>query len=268
MYLIASLVVAFGISVFAVSKIAHMLHAKKPGMERVFLASLIGGIAAFATAVALSALVKNLDPMVMVLVSVLSMLIVSSLAFKTINQMSWGGAITTNIANVALVLMTSTIAIVLNGESIQETVQSVHKAFNTNAVIVENLASGNTDIAAISDDIEKKVGTDDEALAAEDEEVEDTPIREKDLLPAAAVKELEAKKKVVYKAPKFRVISLDKVRSAVGKSVRVKNKSGRRIVGALRKIDGNDLVIEQRINGGVAITPVSVAKIKTIEVYR
>ena len=111
MYLIGSLLLAFGISVFAVSKIAEMLHAKKPGMDRVFMASLVGAITAFITLVVLSALVKNLDPMIMMIVSVLSMLIVSTIAFKSINQMSWSGAITTNIANIALVLMLSLIHI-------------------------------------------------------------------------------------------------------------------------------------------------------------
>jgi len=117
LYLIGSLLLALGITVFIVSKIAELMHAKKPDMERVLIASLIGSIAAFITLVALSALVKDLDQNILLGVSVFSMLLVSSLAFKVINQMSWAGAITTNIANVALVLITGTAAIVLNGGS-------------------------------------------------------------------------------------------------------------------------------------------------------
>lgn len=268
MYLIGSLLLALGVSIFAVSKIAEMLHAKKPGMERIFLASLVGGIAAFLTLVALGALVKNLDPMIMMIVSILSMFIISTLAFKSINQMTWSGAITTNIANIALVLMTGTAAVVLNGESIDKVIKSAQNTFNTNTVIVENLASGNTDIAAITDDINSQSGnTESEEVALEDEEFEPT-FKEIDLLPAGTVKELEAKKNKVYKAPKFRVISLSNARSAVGKNIRIKNTNGRIITGALKNIQANDLVIEQRINGGLAIAPISFANIEKLEVYR
>ncbi len=269
MYLILSLLLAVGISVFAVSKIAEMLHAKKPGMERIFLASLIGGVAAFLTLVALSALVKNVDPMIMMILSILAMFIVSTLAFKSINQMSWSGAITTNIANIALVLMTITAAVVLNGESIDKVIKSVQNTFNANTVIVENIAEGNTDIAAITDEInsQTELMESDEEVALEDEDYEPT-FKEVDLLPAGTVKELEAKKNKVYKAPKFRVISLNNARSAVGKNIRIKNTNGTSITGALKNISANDLIIEQRINGGLATTPISFAKIEKLEVYR
>jgi len=268
MYLIGSLLLALVVSIFAVSKIAEMLHAKKPGMDRVFMASLVGGIAAFATLVALSVFVNNLDPTTMMVVSILSMFIVSTLAFKSINQMSWSGAITTNIANIALVLMTATAAVVLNGESIDKAIKSVQSTFSTNTTIVENIATGNTDIASISEEI--NANTENETIEDEayvDEDIEPT-FKELDLLPAGTVKELEAKKQVVYKEPKFQVISLSNARSAVGKNIRIKNTNGRSITGALKNIDGNDLVIEQRINGGLAITPISFAKVEQLEVYR
>ena len=264
MYLIGSLLLAFGISVFAVSKIAEMLHAKKPGMERILLASLVGGIAAFVTIVALSALVKNVDPMILMILSIIAMFIVSTLAFKSINQMSWSGAITTNIANIALVLITGTAAIVLNGESFDKTIKSVQNTFNTNTAIVEGLASGNTDTMGIIDVANDQAS--DEQLVEEDEL--DPTFKEVDLLPAATVKELEAKKKIVYKEPKFRLISLSNIRSAVGKNIRIKNSKGQNIVGALRNVSNNDLIIEQRINGGLATIPISTAKIQKLEVYR
>lgn len=264
MYLIGSLLLALGISVFVVSKVAEMLHAKKPGMERILLASLVGGIAAFVTIVALSALVKNVDPMILMILSIIAMFIVSTLAFKSINQMSWSGAITTNIANIALVLITGTAAVVLNGESFDKTIKSVQNTFNTNTVIVEGLASGNTDAMGIIDEANEHAS--DEQLVEDDDL--DPIFKEVDLLPAATVKELEAKKKVVYTEPKFRVISLKNARSALGKNIRIKNTKGKSIVGALKNISNNDLIIEQRINGGFAITPISMARIQKLEVYR
>ena len=263
MYLIGSLLLALGVSVFAVSKIAEMLHAKKPGMERILLASLVGSIAAFATLVGLSAFVKDLDPMILMGVSILAMFIVSSLAFKSINVMSWTGAITTNVANIALVLITGTAAIVLNGESIGKTIKTVQNTFQTNTAIVEGLASGNTDAMTILEDSRQQA--EEEEFVEEDLE---PSFKEVDLLPAATVKELEDKKKVVYKEPKFHVISLSNARSAVGKNVRIKNANGNNIVGALKSISNNDLIIEQRINGGLATTPISTARIQKLEVYR
>jgi len=264
MYLIGSLLLALGLSVFTVSKVAEMLHAKKPSMERILLASLIGSIAAFATIVALGALVKNVDPMIMMTLSILAMFVVSTLAFKSINEMSWSGAITTNIANIALVLMTGTAAVVLNGESIDKVIKSVQNTFHTNTAIVEGLASGNTDTMSITDEASDEAST--EELAEEDDL--DPIFKEVDLLPAATVKELEAKKKVVYKEPKFRVISLNNARSAMGKNIRIKNSKGKSIIGALKSISNNDLIIEQRINGGLATTPISMARIQKLEVYR
>jgi len=266
MYLIGSLLLALGLSVFVVSKVAEMLQAKKPAMERILLASLIGSIAAFATILALSALVKNVDPMIMMIVSILAMFIVSTLAFKSINEMSWSGAITTNIANIALVLITGTAAVVLNGESVDKTIKSVQKIFNTNTAIVEGLASGNTDTMSIIDEASKQA--DNEELI--DDDNLDPTFKEVDLLPAATVKELADNKKraTERRAPKFRVISLNNARSAVGKNIRIKNTNGRSIIGALRNISANDLIIEQRINGGLATTPISMARIQKLEVYR
>lgn len=268
MYLVGSLLLALGLTVFAVSKIAEMLHAKKPAMERILLASLVGGIAAFATLVAMSALVKDVDQMTLIILSILAMFIVSTLAFKSINVMSWSGALTTNIANVALVLITGTAAIVLNGESIDKTIKSVQNTFNVNTTIVENIASGNTDARAIIEDAKNA-----NAEPAEEEELfvdEDLEpsFKEVDLLPPSTVKELEAKKKIVIKEPKYRVISLGNIRSALNKNIRIKNSNGNSIIGALRNIDNNDLIIEQRINGGLATIPIAFSKIEKVEVYR
>ena len=267
MYLIGSLLLALGISVFAVSKVAEMLHAKKPGMERILLASLIGSISAFVTLVVLGAFVKNVDQMTMVIVSVVAMFLVSTIAFKSINKLSWSGAITTNIANIALVLMTGTAAVVLNDESIDETIKTVKNTFNTNTAIVENIASGNTSAVSIIDDENSpNQNNNDEQLVVEDD-FEPT-FKEVDLLPAGTVKELEAKKNIVYKEPKYRVISLTNVRSAMDRNIRIENTSGRIITGALKDVNANNLIIEQRINGGLATTPISMAKIAKLEVYR
>ena len=268
MYLIGSLLLALGISVFAVSKVAEMLHAKKPGMERILLASLVGSIAAFATIVVLGAFVKDVDTTLMLILSLLAMFIVSTLAFKSINVMSWSGAITTNVANIALVLITGTAAVVLNGESIDKTIASVENTFKTNSTIVENIATGKTDGMNVIDEsnIENKNEIPTEKIAIDGDL--DPSIKELDLVPASTVKKLDAKKEVVFKAPKYRVISLNNIRSAMDENIRIESTNGHSIVGALKNIDNNDLIIEQRINGGLATIPIAFSKIQKVEVYR
>lgn len=264
MYLIGSLLLSLGFTVFIVSKIAEMLHAKKPAMERVLMASLVGSIAATVTLIALCVFVKDVDPMHLMIGSVIAMFLVSTLAFKAINVMSWSGAITTNIANVAMVLLTGTAAVVLNDVSMDKAIQTVRTTFSTNAAMVEGIATGKEYKPSIVDE-GSELANQEQILINDDI---DPTFKEIDLLPAATVKELEDKKKVVYREPKYRVISLSNARSAVGQNIRIKNKSGNSIVGALKNISSNDLVIEQRINGGLATTPISFAKIQKLEVYR
>jgi len=272
LYLMGSLLLALGITVFIVSKIAGLLHAKKPEMDRVFIASLIGGIVAFITLAALIALVKDLDPVILLGVSVFSMLLVSSLAFKVINQMTWAGAITTNIANVALILITGTVALVVNDQKISTAVELVQNAFHTNTAVVENLAAGNSDALGVIQDTQKERQMKEQAMkaaeaeAAIDEDVDPT-FREVDFLPAGTVKELEAKKNKVRKAPRFYTISLGEAGSAVGSTVRVKNSKGSIITGVL-KSSGSSLTIEQRVSGGVATAQISRSNIEKLEVYR
>ena len=269
MYLIGSLLIALALTVFVVSKIAKMLHAKKPGMEKILLASLIGSFAAFAALVALIALVKDVDPMLLIAISVLAMFIVSTFAFKYFNELSWAGAMTTNIANIALVLITGTAAIVLNGESIAQTIKMVKGTFHANTTIVESIASGDADpmtaINVAREEIETAESS--EETYADDEEFSES-FQEVDFLPEPLVKKLKDKEKVVYKSPKYQVISLNNIGSAIDKNIRVKNTNGSSIVGALRNIENNDLIIEQRINGGLATIPIAFSKIQKVEVYK
>ncbi len=100
-----------------------------------------------------------------------------------------------------------------------------------------------------------------------DDDIEPT-FKESDLLPAGTIRELKAKEKKVYIEPKFRVVSISSIRSAVGKNIRILNTNDTSITGLLRKVNGNNAVIEQHLGGGVATTPVSLAKIRKLEVYR
>jgi hypothetical protein len=268
MYLIGSLLIGLVITLYLVSKIASMLHAKKPGMERVFAASIAGMIAAVVTLIPLGLFVEGIDPNVMLILSVAIVFLVSSMAFKVINVMTWGGAITTNIANIVLSLIALTASVVLTGGSIDDTLRAVNNSVKENTGMIETVASGDTGSIHFEEaNLDESQNQNTLAEAAIDEDYEPT-FKEVDLLPAGTIRELKAKEKKVYKEPKYHVISISDIRSAVGKNIRILNNNGNSISGALKNIQGNDAVVEQRMGGGLAITPISFAKIRKLEVYR
>ncbi len=277
MILVGSLIFAFLVALFLVSKIASMLHAKKPDMGRIFLASIVGSIAAAITLIPLGIFLGGIDPNIMLILSIAIVFIVSSMAFKYINIMTWSGAITTNIANIVLSLVALTASVVLNGGSINDTLANIGSFAKENANMVQSVATGDLDNVMSK---EPEIATDDAKMDLEGNEVVaidkelildddfEPTFKESDLLPPGTVKELKAKEKKVYIEPKFRVVSISSIRSAVGKNIRILNSNDTSITGLLRKVNGNNAVIEQYLGGGVATTPVSLAKIRKLEVYR
>ena len=141
----------------------------------------------------------------MLILTVLIVFIVSSAAFKHINEMSWGGAITTNIANIVLSLIAVTASVVLTGGSIDETINSV-----------TGIAKGNINMVSTVESSSEMQNSEEVAL---DEDGYEPTYKEVDLLPAGTVKELEAKEKRVYVEPKYHVISINNIRSAIGKII-------------------------------------------------
>ena len=272
MYFYASLFAAFVITLIVVSKIAEMLLAKRHQIGWVLLASLVGGGMAVVSYLLLSIFAKGIDPMVMLIVSLTTMFVVSGAAFKYINQMSWTGAITTNIANIVVVLITMTAAVVLNGESLEEKLLAINTMAKDNVSIVESVASGDqTDVLAEDTSLEmsgEETALPEELVEANEFEDEEPLITELDLLPPGAVKALERKERVVYKEPKYHVTNVGNVRTLVGYTVRILKSNGNTISGALKKVSGSEVYIEQRISNGTAVAPIAIAKIRKLEVYR
>lgn len=283
MYFYASLLAAFVITIIVVSKIAQMLLAKRFTFPWVLIASLIGGIAAVISYVLLSIFVNGIDPMVMLIVSLSTMFIVSSAAFKVINKMSWTSAITTNIANIAVILITMTAAVVLNGKSLEEEFASINSTVKDQMSMVESAATNLQDGIVISedemvfeDDQSADVMTNDgeeqvspETVVKKDEFADEEPIiLERDLLPPSAVKALEKQKEIVYTEPKFRTIGVGSLGSLVGHTIRILKSNGSTISGALKSVNGSDAYVAQRISNGIATTPIAIAKIRKLEVYR
>ncbi len=270
MYFYASLFAAFVITLIVVSKIAEMLLAKRPAIGWVLLASLVSAGAAILTYVILSVFIKGVDPMVMMIVSLSTMFIVSSAAFKNINQMSWSGAVTTNIANIVIILITMTAAVVLNGKSLDEEFSAMNTVAKDNMLFVESVTIDETLLEVEGDSL--AIGGEDvlpeTVIEASEFEDEEFLITERDLLTPKAVKALDRKKRVVYKEPKYHVTQVGNIRTLVGYTVRILKSNGNTISGALKKVRGSEVYVEQRIANGVAVAPIAIAKIRKLEVYR
>lgn len=265
MIFFASLAAALGATLWLVSYIAKMLLAKRPGMGWILLAWITGSVLAAIAIIPLSMFGSGIDPQIMFIATLILSFIISSAAYKYINQMGWGGAFTTNIASSVIALVAIVMAVVLSGNSLKETFNSVNMAAQENISLSDGFA--NTDQSADLDDgsaLSDDTNTDE--VASVDDDLE--PIfKEVDLLPKGAIKELQAKKKP-YISPKYHIVQIGRINSLVGRSIRIRKSNGRVVAGSLQKIRGNNAVVKQRIHGGEAVIPVSIASIRKLEVYR
>ncbi len=281
MIFLASVVVALGVTLWLVSYIAKMLLAKRPGMGWIFLAWLVGGILAMVAMVPIGMFGVELNPNILFVIMLLVPFLISSAAYKYINQMGWGGAITTNIASSVIGMITLLAAILVSGNSIQGTLDSINQIAKQKQAMSGAVAGGGLSIDGLSSAVAEseniiEQGIDQEHAANEDggddnmsadSEEDDLVIKETDLLPAGAVKE-EVIKQKPYVAPKYHVVRIGKIGSLIGRPIRIHRTNGKTLKGALVGIRGNSAVIKQRIHSGVATTPISIATISKLEVYR
>lgn len=272
MYFYASLLAAVVITLLVVSRVAEMLHAKHYSMQRVFAASLLGAAVAALASLLLSVFVQGVDPMVMMILSISVMFVASSAAFKYINKMSWSGAITTNIANIAVMLIGLTAAVVLNGRSFDDTIASITSTTQNNVSMVKGAADTYKEGGDVLAELQVAQQLEEEDGFAEESEFDDdnmdAKVTEKDLLLPAAVNEMKQIEKKVYVEPKYYSVSIGSLNSLVGKPIRILRANGSTVAGALKKISGSDAYVAQRLRSGVATTPVAIAKIRKLEVYR
>lgn len=279
MYYAASLFAAFLVTLIVVSKVAEMLLAKRFSMGWVLLASLVGGASAVIVSLLLSIFVAGVDPMVMLIISISVMFVVSSAAFKYINIMSWSGAITTNIANIAVALIGVTAAVVLNGESLDKTIASINSKAKSNVSMVKTAASGSAyvseeqDLAGVEESQQLAMSESDELLSdsSEDEILEEgfePTVTELQMILPGAAREIKRKEQKKYTEPKYRIINVGSIHALVGKPIRILKSNGSVISGSLKKINGSDAYVAQRLRSGVATTPIAIAKIRKLEVYR
>lgn len=269
MIFFASLAAALGITLFLVSYIAKMLHAKRPGIGWVFLAWITGTVLAALVMIPLGMFGQSVDPLILFIATIVLSLLISSAAYKYINQMGWGGAITTNIASSVIGLVAMVLAVVLSGNSIKDTFSSIDIAGLSNPAMLDSMKEDDfSEHSAYEDTDLNSVDNDGQALVSVDEDDDMDPVfKETDLLPKGAVKEMQVKVKP-YVSPKYHVVSIGSINSLVGRSIRISKSNKKVVAGALVRIRGNDVIVKQRIHGGEATVPVSLASIHKLEVYR
>ncbi len=284
MYFAASLIAAFIITLFLVSKIAKMLNAKRPDIGWVLFALVAGGVLATIAVIALGIFVKGQDPNIMLAITLVSAFLLSTAAYKYINNLNWSGAFTLNIASMAIGLLTMVAAVVLNGKPLNETLNSVNSSLSniSNGELVMSPATEQKDINATADqgeadDLTNNPANNPEAPIASDvlnsendmlTDDEEPVITELDLLPPSAAHEIKKKQQKVYIEPKFRVISIGNIQSAIGYRVRIHRRNGNTITGALKRVSDGDAVVSRYTNKGTVVMPISLAQIHKIEVYK
>jgi len=274
MYYIISLVFAFVVTLLFVSKVAEMLLAKRFSFSWIALASISGVVAAAIAYLLLSIFITDVEPMIMMIVSISVMFLSFCTAFKYINIMSWSGAITTGVANIASILIALTAAVVLNGQSLEKEFARIAKNVSSNTSMITAVATGDDNFEISEGLSEEPVLNENGEVVSEsleEEYVDDNAepvVKELDLLLPAAIAEIKKKEKKTYKEPKYHLANVNSIHSFVGQPIRILRSNGSVIAGSLKKINGSSAYVAQRLYSGVATVPVSIASIRKLEVYR
>ena len=172
MYSVPPLVLLGALSLFILSKIANYFLAKRPEIKWIFLAVMGSAVIALISYIGLTFVIALLDlpvtdpsqtlaklhPLLVMVISSVVILLLSSVAFKVINQMCWPSAITTNFVSVVIVTIALSGSLSLNDNRAEKLVtaksvpseqvvdKSIDKNINKNidkCVSVANVLSPN-----------------------------------------------------------------------------------------------------------------------------
>ena len=284
MLFLASLVVAVGVTLFAVSHIAKMLQAERYQMVWVLMASVVSILLASIVLIPLRIYVEGLDKQQMMIASGVVFLLISSFIFKLVNKMSWLGAITTNIANLFIGLMTLVAAVVLNGQSIEKTYQTVSANVQNSSQMIEAVATGKEPMGElievdhatnINNSSPSLLSVDDESFVEEEgsdsatsDSEEEAKVSELDLLPEDIATAIKSKYAIRYIEPKYLDMRVRSINQLIGYPIRISQYNGQVTAGLLTKIKDSKAVLSRRIESGEALLPISISSIKKLEVYR
>ncbi len=248
MFAIPISILAFLITLWITSFFAILMGAKQANMIWVLAAWLIGGILSATVLVGLNLNFLVLDKMTCVLLSYFIPFVIFTFIYKFLNKMDWLAAIVTNITVIALAVITTVIVIITLGKPLDKTIVSLASDL------------GLVDTTAIAT----------EAVVEEDYQ-EEAILSDQDLLSDKVILALERQQKQQrqsYSKPKLQFLSLKRANSAIGYKIRLLRNNGKTLEGLLSSIEGEQLIVQQTLHGGIATTPILMSLVKKLEVYR
>ena len=257
MFTFPILIITFLITLWLTSHIAKQLHARHWKMSVIFGAWVVGAILSIAALVLIDVVNLGLDPIVLNSLKMVVPVFFTTLAYVLFTQLGPISALTTNVAGVFIGLILSVVAVVALGLPVEKTFKSANLLFHASKAQVTSLITG---IKA--------------PVVAEEETIE--PVKEvmspvyttNDFLPPEAQAALEKEKNRVFTDPHYRDMSIYNARRAIGMRVRVSWKDGKTASGKLDAVQGGDLIVTLRRKEGVAQVPISMSRLKKLEVYR
>jgi hypothetical protein len=171
-------------------------------------------------------------------------LFIFTIVYRFFNKMNWMAALTTTITAFSVGIILMVIVIISLGKPLDKTIVTM-------AIKVGFVAENSSD-ETISEDFEEEIIFSEQEL----------------LSPEVKMALGKQKKEEGYKKRSFHFISLKKANGVIGYKIRLVKINGKVFEGILSDIESGQLIIEHRLYGGVATTPIAMNSVKKLEVYR
>jgi hypothetical protein len=249
MFTVPISILAFIITLWITSFFATLMGGKKVDMIWISIAWLMGIILSVAILVGLSFII--LDKTLNIILTYSIPLIIFTFVYRLVNKMDWAAAVTTNITAISVGVISTVIVIILLGKPLDKTIITIA----SDVGLMNASAMNNVAVFEVQDENYK----------------EEMVLSDQNLLSPQVINALERNKKrqeQSYIEPKFQLISLRRANGAIGYKVRLSKNNGKVLEGLLSKIEGQQLIVKQTLQGGIATMPISMRMVKTLEVYR
>jgi len=244
MFTIPLSIIAFLITLWVTSFLAGLMRAKKPQMVWIFMAWITATLLSIVGIFSLRYLL--IDKLIIEVLMYLIPLSLFTFIYRFMNKMNWMAAITTTTTAFSVAIIAVVMLIIALGKPLDKTIITMA---STVGFIEEQF-------------VEKTVS----------EELEESEVfSEQELLNPQVRTALEAQKErqqQSYKQLTFKRISTQQAKSAIGYKIRLAKINGKVFEGTLSNIQHGQLIIEHRLYGGVATTPIALNSVKRLEVYR
>jgi hypothetical protein len=245
MFTIPLSIIAFLATLWITSFLAALMRAKKPEMVWIFTAWIIAIILSAVGIFSLRYLL--IDKPVLDVLMYLMPLFIFTFVYRFMNKMNWMAAITTTTTAFSVGVIAVVMLIISLGKPLDKTIINLGSYVG----FIDEQVRGKT----LNEEIEE------ESSVFSEQELLSPQVR-------AALKAQKERQQQSYKQRTFKMISTQHANSAVGYKIRLAKKNGKVFEGILRNIQGGQLIIEHRLYGGVATTPISLNSVKKLEVYR